>query len=196
MGGFGGAGLIPELFRGILEGGWGSPEGFGGVLGGGGGLGAPRGLLEASWGGNWVHRVVPRAIGGHWGGAGNHSVVPWCIRWGYRGGGGALCHLTMGQNAIISPLPCPPSPSGTGPPEAEDAAGYEDPHQPEPAEPEPGAGGPRGQAWLRGGCRGSPPPPGTGTVSVLTGARLDQWERGWVGLKGEGRSAWPMGVRA
>lgn len=42
MGGFGGAGLIPEPFRGILEGGWGRPEGFGGVLVGGGIGGTPR----------------------------------------------------------------------------------------------------------------------------------------------------------
>ena len=180
-------------FGGIFEGGgriieW-SPihlEDDGGIFGILGGpqvhLGAPWGELGASWGcveapkdlwgALWGHRVAPRP----WGGLGG----PWELLgdtqgwlWGYVYWGGGRVHPTVGHSTNISPLSSPP-PSGTGPPEAEDAAGHEDPHQPEPAEPEPGAGGARGQTGLRGGGRGPPPPPGTGTDPALTDARSGQ----------------------
>lgn len=177
-------------FGGIFEGGgriieW-SPihlEDDGGIFGILGGpqvhLGAPWGELGASWGrmqapkglwgALWGHRVVLGAVwgvpGSFWGTprAGCGVMVIW---------GGVCFHPTVGHSTNISPLSSPPS--GTGPPEAEDAAGHEDPHQPEPAEPEPGAGGARGQTGLRGGGRGPPPPPGTGTDPALTDARSGQ----------------------
>lgn len=158
MGGFGGAGLIPELFRGILEGGWGRPEGFGGVLGGGGVLGAPRGLLEASWGGNWVHRVVPRAIGGHWGGAGNHSVVPWCIRWGYCGGGGLYVTSLWGRTPSFPPSPAPPPPAAQAPLKPKTPRGTKTPINRNQLSQSRGLAGLVGKRGYEGGAEGHRPP--------------------------------------